>query len=116
MLGTYWIPKIKHVFLVLYSDPDSGIFSEEQRGGYFESIMLSKDKDQSFRDIWTFSQISEKDFIAVLDKLKFPSSTSSPTQLDLLSINLKKASPDGPENETRILSQIPEEDVIEVYL
>lgn len=123
IIGIYKIPAIKHAFFIVsslkeFSGNSRRLPENKRRMEYFEHILRCKHQ-------WTLKLMSESDFLTVLKQHKpkgivSPNQSScSPASLELLTINLAKT----PENcldwaytSKKILSVIPDEDIIEVFI
>lgn len=92
---------------------------------YFEHILRSKDHTPpTVTRQWTLKVVSERDFLRVLEQ-RMPTAKESPSQssynpecLELIAINLLKT-PENPSrslNTPTVLSKIPDEDIIEVFI
>lgn len=127
----YNIPSIKHTFFLtssLYdiSNSSQAFQDSEKRKKCFENILKSKKNgSKNLENDWKYVLIEKNEFLQVLkacfSEWKIPSNLSynCPEHLELLAINLLNF-PDQltmfPEDSTKILSCIPDEDVIEVFI
>lgn len=127
----YKLPAIKYVFFIASSE--SGLSKESKespenrkRMEHFEHILQSKENiDPKECPRWKTKLICEKDFLLAL-KHKMPIEKVSPSQsfdnpesLELLAINPVKTPRNAlvwPFNTPKVLSVVPDEDIIEVFI
>ena len=125
----YKLPQLKHMFFIVAPLEESSVIEQPLLGSkrkreYFERILRSKDHiGPREAQQWTLKIVSESDFSKVLEQhrpigqeLSNPSS-HSPEYLELLAINLLKtpASSRASQN-SKVLSVVPDEDIIEVFI
>ncbi len=125
----YKLPQIKHAFFIVapleeQSTTEVQLSGNKRKREYFEQILRCKDHSSPTEtQQWTLKIVSESDFVKVLKQhmpkgleLSNPSS-HSPELLELLAINLLKT-PDFTNvyQEQKVLSVVPEEDIIEVFI
>lgn len=131
IIATYRLPSVRHVFLIV-SPPcdllDSLSLSEEIRLGreYFERIHRSKDRKRPKVNLrWTIKIVCIHDFLEAIKQhipkgIVLPSQSShNPEELELLTINLLKNHQsvlDRTFDTPKVLSAIPDEDIIEVFI
>lgn len=129
--GIYKLPELKHAFIIVsslseFQDNSKLSKKSKRRVEYFEKILRSKDqKNQKSTRHWTLKVMSENDFVRVLSQNNKRESVSSnqpshsPEYLELLAINLLRTSEDVSDwtyNTPKVLSSVPEEDIIEVFI
>lgn len=129
--AAYKIPDVRHVFLIVDSlDPflDSSQLSQEskKRKECFERILRSKDRRcPKATQQWTLKIMLEHDFLMAIKQNNPTGQVSanqtygSPEDLELLAINLVKtpeSSLDRTFNTPKVLSLLPDEDIIEVFI
>jgi len=124
IIGIYKLPVIKHAFLIVssldeFSDSSQPSPESKRRMGYFGHILRSKENKKTKATLqWTLKVVSEKDFLTVLRQqhpkglISSNQSSHDPEYLELLAINLLKTS----KGESKTLSLIPDDDVIEVFI
>ena len=117
--GIYTLPNIKHTFFIV-SDLNNLDNSKEnkKRIECLAQVLQSKDKlthDETKR--WTLKAVSENDLLNVIESrmpigIVSPNlSSHNPSCLELLTINLIKT-----DHESKELGNIPEEDIIEIFI
>ena len=131
IMGVYKIPAVRHVFIIvssLHEFLDSLSLSEENktRREYFERILRSIDRIRPKVSLqWTIKVVGVHDFLKAI-KQRIPKgkvlpsqSSNNPEELELLAINLAKtrqSSPDRTFDTPKVLSAIPDDDIIEVFI
>ena len=129
--GIYTLPASKNVFLIM-SDPhvhqrtESLIEGSKRAKRFLEDILVRKNKKLPKRNRqWTTTQVLEQDFLSSIKELTAKEGALSnpsyhdPIDIDLLTINALNCSYGSCEElfETKkVLSRIPEHDIIEVFI
>lgn len=129
--GIYKLPVLKHAFIIVDSleglsdslQPSQG---HKKRMECFERILRSKDRSiPTDTQQWTLKIMSESDFVKVLEqhnpkgRVSSNQTSCNPEHLELLAINLLKAPEilsDWTLVSPKVLSSIPDEDIIEVFI
>jgi hypothetical protein len=100
--------------------PKQSILSKTQE---IEHILLGKDHMPSKTGLkWTIKIVQEDDFLSSLQaqqsrmKVSTNQSLRNPEDMELLAINLLKTPESLSSNSPKILSRIPDEDIIEVFV
>lgn len=126
--GIYTLPALKYVFFVISSfDECCDFFKEEEqidkRRKYLERIIRLKNCDNvTINKKWTLQVISESDLLSVIKHkqggVSSIQSSHFPDHLELLAMNLLKPSKssDSPFYTPKVLSRVPDEDIIEVFI
>ncbi len=129
--GIYKIPSVRHAFFIVSSlqeFSEHSLVSQEnkKRREYFAHTLLSRDrKHPKVAPQWKLKVMSENDFLSVLRRQKPIRQVSSnrssdyPEELELLAINLLRNSEndlDWTSNTPKVLSVVPGEDIIEVFI
>lgn len=128
--AVYTLPRIKHAFFIIedydrFSDIHMWSEENKQRKQYFEHILRSTDQIVPTTALqWTISLIEVSDFLNVLKLHKQARRRSSnpPSHncenLELLEVNLLEIpeSLDSPKNTSIPLSEVREEDIIELTI
>lgn len=127
--AVYRLPAIRHLlFVVPFPDRKESYFpslKRIQKKAELEELLLSKDQALPKKSLkWTIKLVQEDDFLSSLEsqrkKLLQETNLSSdiPQDLELLAINLLPTHSSSYESLSsvtpKILSQIPDEDIIEV--
>lgn len=128
--GIYKIPAIRHTFFIVnsFEEPSDSIQpyrESKRRMAHFEHILRSKDRrTPKVAQQWKWTVVEEQDFLRVLERsmptkeVSSNQSCYSPDHLELLAINLLKT-PDSlvfPHDTPKVLSCVPDEDIIEVFI
>ena len=131
IIGIYKLPSVRHVFFIVdpFSDfLDSLLLSEENRlkREYFERILRSKDRKCPKVNLqWKIKLMCVHDFLKCIKqhipkgKVLPSQSSHNPEELELLTINLLKTHQsdlDRTFDTPKVLSAIPYEDIIEVFI
>lgn len=128
--GIYKIPAIKHTFLIVDSLEDvsdsTPLYRESKRRmAHFEHILRSKDRTCPKVALqWKWTLVEEQDFLRVLERsmptkeVSSNQSCYSPEHLELLAINLLRTRDSlvFPHDTPKVLSCVPDEDIIEVFI
>lgn len=129
--GIYKLPAIKHTFLIVSSPADDQTNEEtwqenKRRMEYFEHILESKDHMLPKEvQLWRLKVVCECDFLSVIEqkrpteKVSSSQSSKNPEMLELLAINLLKTPsrlPSATQQTTKFLCNVPDEDIIEVFI
>lgn len=127
----YKIPATKHIFFIMsslqeFSTSQKLSLENKRRTECFEHILQSIDRmPPKAIPQWTLKIVCRNDFLSVLqhnmpkELVSSNQSFHNPEYLELLAINLLKTpenSCDFAFNTPKVLSAIPEEDIIEVYI
>ena len=129
--GIYTIPNARHVFFIVsslskFSNNAKLLEKSKKRTEYFEHILHSKDHIVPRGHVlWTLKLVPENGFLQALTQqhtirqVSTNPSFHNPEDMELLAINLLK-SPlsylDSAFNTPKILSNIADEDIIEVFI
>ena len=129
--GIYTLPKSMNVFLIMsdphvHQRPESLIEESKQAKKLLEHIVRGKNKKlpKGYRQ-WITTQVLEQDFLSSIKELTAKEGAISnpsyhdPIDIDLLTINVLKSSDDSCEElleSKKVLSRIPEHDIIEVFI
>jgi hypothetical protein len=131
ILGIYKLPGIKHVFFIVSSLSEFFANIKMSKGSVvktidFEHIHLSKNHIKPIRSQqWSVKVVSEHNFLNSLkqyiptDKVSSNQSSHIPVDLELLTINQLKTPVSSPEmtfHTPKVLSVVPDSDIIEVFI
>ncbi len=129
--GIYKLPAVKHIFFIVsslqeFSDGARSSKESKRRMEYFERILQSKDHTPpKVTPLWKLKVMCETDFLSALKQYNPTGRVSSnrschnPEDLELLAINLCKTPLSSPEktfHTPKVLSVVPDEDIIEVFI
>ncbi len=131
IMGIYKLPTVRHVFFIvssLHDFLDSLSLSEKNRTRreYFERILRSKDRKRPKVSLqWKIKIVCVHDFLKAIrqripkGKVLPSQSSRNPEELELLTINLERTpqiSLDRTFDTPKVLSAIPDDDIIEVFI
>jgi hypothetical protein len=130
--AVYRLPAIRHLILVIshssnWNGSSTPSIRSKKRREDLEHILLGKDRMPPIKSQqWKVKLIHEDDFLMSLESLqsKLLESTNqpfrSPENMELLAINLVQTPRSSPETLSsitpKVLSRIPDEDIIEVFV
>jgi hypothetical protein len=129
--GIYKIPQVRHIFFIVEPldipyDSLREQLSSKQKMEYFEHILrLKHHRTPKEAEQWTLKIVPADDFLSAIKQCNTKGQVSSnqsshnPEELELLAINLVKTPPNSVHwtfNTPKVLSGVPDEDIIEVFI